>query len=127
MTAVRKLSQDAYLAIKRKASTAELLIEEIGDNLGVNFDLVIRELELRLAEALNPGLFQKDIEDDAYLGRKIEEARKVAKLTQIELANKANITQGYLSKVENGTKGAPQELVQKIAEICGKPYDWFFE
>ena len=122
-----KLSQDTYLSIKRKAATAELLIEEIGFNLGIDLQEISRELELTIADALNPNLFQQDLEDDRHLGQKVSEARKKAGLSQVDLAAKLGITQGQLSRLESGFRAAPQELIKKISEACKKDYNWFFE
>jgi len=50
------------------------------------------------------------------LGEKIKQLRNDAGLTQPELAEKANIEQSYLSKLEN-EKGSPSfEVITKIAE-----------
>ncbi|MCK9225418.1 MAG: helix-turn-helix domain-containing protein [Candidatus Muirbacterium halophilum] len=49
------------------------------------------------------------------LGRKILEYRKTHKITQQELAEKANISTTYLGEIERGVKEPRIEVVERIA------------
>lgn len=127
MTALRKLSSDSFIPVVRKFSTVELLIEEIGIHLGMDLSDITYALKLKIDEAMDPTSFHEGLKIDRQIGKKIAEARKAAGFNQAALAAKLHITQGQLSKIESGLRGAPQDLVQKIATLCKKHYDFFFE
>ncbi len=58
------------------------------------------------------------------LGDRVRKARKIAKLTQKELAKKAKMkSQGALSDLENGRNKSSSYLYD-IAKITGVDYDW---
>jgi transcriptional regulator with XRE-family HTH domain len=50
------------------------------------------------------------------LGQKIREARKLAGLTQKQLAQKTSVSRPQLSNYENGVSDAPARVVAEIAE-----------
>lgn len=56
------------------------------------------------------------------LGESIREARKKLNMTMVELAKKTELTQGYLSKIENNVKIPTHEVLKKFSEILGIPY-----
>ena len=45
------------------------------------------------------------------------------KISQKELAEKANITPPYLCDLENGRRGAKQETLERIANVLGVSVD----
>ena len=49
------------------------------------------------------------------LGKKIREARKEMKLTTTELAELTDLTQGYISHIENNRKTPSIEILKKLA------------
>jgi transcriptional regulator with XRE-family HTH domain len=49
----------------------------------------------------------------------IREAREAAGLTQAELAEKANTTQGTISRIENGEIVPRLDTLQRIADALG--------
>jgi transcriptional regulator with XRE-family HTH domain len=49
-------------------------------------------------------------------GRKIVEARTIARLTQQELADSAGITRNNLSRIENGKYNPGLDILQKLAD-----------
>lgn len=49
------------------------------------------------------------------IAKTIKHLRKSAKMTQCELALKSNVTQAYISMIENGNKGAPLYTLEQIA------------
>ncbi|MBZ9633144.1 helix-turn-helix domain-containing protein [Clostridium sp. FP1] len=55
------------------------------------------------------------------IGSKIKEYRNKEGLTQVELANKANISRSYLGDVEKNRYNASVETLQKIAAALGIP------
>jgi len=63
------------------------------------------------------------------VGLKIKEFRKEKKLTQLELAEKVDISISYLSKIEaeNCMKSFSLDLLQNIAEALEKNIKDFFE
>lgn len=57
-------------------------------------------------------------------GKYIKELRINAKLSQRDLAEKANIDFTYLSKIENGKMAPPsEETIKKLAEILNEDPD----
>jgi len=50
--------------------------------------------------------------------------RKWRGMTQSQLATASGINQGYLSEVENGTKNARPETLEKIARALDLPSGW---
>ncbi len=57
---------------------------------------------------------EKTIKD---LGNKLKEAREKAGLTQLELAEKADITANYYAVVERGEKNVSYEKLQRILKV----------
>lgn len=53
------------------------------------------------------------------IGQKIRVMRKARKLTQAELAERANLSVPYISHIENGIKQASLQAVVNIAEALG--------
>lgn len=49
------------------------------------------------------------------IGKKIKNIRKVNKLTQVELAKKANISRSYLADIENDRYNASVDTLKSIA------------
>ena len=54
-------------------------------------------------------------------------ARKSRALTQEELAERANISQGHLSKYETGEHEIPHTQIAKVASALGYPESFFFQ
>lgn len=57
-------------------------------------------------------------------GDRIREIRERKKLTQDQLASKANISKGFLSDVENNNKNPSSQLLLKIANALGASVDY---
>ncbi len=55
------------------------------------------------------------------VGKKIREERKKLKLTQEELAEKADITANFLGHIERGTKRPTLNTLRKIADVLQIP------
>lgn len=53
--------------------------------------------------------------------RAVRQARIARDLTQVALADKLDITQGYLSEIERGSRSAPPELLERIAQVLTCP------
>jgi transcriptional regulator with XRE-family HTH domain len=53
------------------------------------------------------------------LGNRISEIRKIKKITQEGLAEKADLTVSYISKIETGMKNPTINVVEKIAQALG--------
>lgn len=53
--------------------------------------------------------------DYAWLGRRIQAARKRSHMTQEELASRCSCTRNHLSDVENGTSRPSLELLVRVA------------
>jgi transcriptional regulator with XRE-family HTH domain len=59
-------------------------------------------------------------------GKKIRQLRKLLKLTQEELAQRANMDYKYLGAIERGEKNLTIENIAKIAKGLGvEPYELF--
>ena len=51
------------------------------------------------------------------MSQQIRKARKASGLTQVELADKAGVTQAYIAALENGTRKNPSlDLLRKLAK-----------
>ena len=59
-----------------------------------------------------------------FLGKRIKEARKLAKLTQENLAEKINISTVYLGEIERGNKMPSIPVFITIAEALGVSCDY---
>ena len=49
----------------------------------------------------------------------IKKMREERKLSQVQLAKLANISQPYLHDLENGARGAKPETLKRIADVLG--------
>lgn len=56
------------------------------------------------------------------LGTTIRDARKKLNMTMVDLAEQSNLTQGYLSKIENNVKIPTREVLQKLSNLLGIPF-----
>lgn len=57
-------------------------------------------------------------------GRRLKTARKNAGLRQHELAARVGTTQGQISAIERGSRGASLELLTSIAKVLGVGIGW---
>ena len=64
--------------------------------------------------------------DDALqgIGRRIREARSACGMTQSELADRCNVSQTFLSRVENGKQAMNIRLLLSISDTLGVSADW---
>ncbi|MBQ8460290.1 helix-turn-helix transcriptional regulator [bacterium] len=63
--------------------------------------------------------------DKEFIGKKIKEFRKKAKLTQAQLAEKTGISETHMSKIEIGANAPTVENFLKIIEALDIPIDEF--
>ncbi|SFE16389.1 Zn-dependent peptidase ImmA, M78 family [Actinopolyspora alba] len=61
----------------------------------------------------------------AFSGERIVAARKLFGLTQIALADAVGVSQGLISQVEKGTRGATEDLIGSVALALGMPRSFF--
>lgn len=54
-------------------------------------------------------------------------ARQARCLSQAQLSTQSGLSQGNISKIENGISEPPQEVVEKIAKALGFPVSFFFQ
>ena len=54
-------------------------------------------------------------------------AREARGLTQSELATRLQITQGVLSKIENGLVQAPMQILEQLQSELDFPKEFFFQ
>jgi len=76
-----------------------------------------------LNQRINDPKFKKEydaLEPEYQIIRAIVQARKEAGITQKDLSDKTGITQGDISKLENGTSNPSLKTLQRIAEGLGK-------
>lgn len=59
------------------------------------------------------------------LGRRIRQARKSVKYTQVMLAEKLNTTHSVISAYESGKTSVPTLFMIEIARITKRTLDWF--
>jgi ribosome-binding protein aMBF1 (putative translation factor) len=60
----------------------------------------------------------------AALGSNLRAARKVAGLTQSELAERLDISQAMVSAAEAGRQRVAERYVARVLKACGLPKDW---
>lgn len=60
------------------------------------------------------------------LGQKIKERRILLQLTQEELANRCELTKGYISQLENDKVSPSIETLELILEVLGTNFSDFF-
>ena len=58
-------------------------------------------------------------------GSRVVRLRHLEGLTQAQLADRIDLTQGFVSHVENGTKPVPSEMVAAMCEAFGLPPSFF--
>ena len=61
------------------------------------------------------------------IGNKIKERRKLLQLTQQELANRCELTKGYISQLENDMVSPSLETLELIIEVLGTTLSDFFK
>ena len=61
------------------------------------------------------------------LGKIISRARKLAKLSQKDLANKLSVSDKTISAYESGRAIPPVPTLKRIAEATNQPIDIFFQ
>lgn len=91
-------------------------VDEIIDTMGEMLDsrgVTAYSLKIALEESPELAKWSK------YVGEKVREAREIADLTQMALAERANISQAYLSKLENGWISPSHKALKKIANALG--------
>jgi len=58
--------------------------------------------------------------------KNMKRLRNIAKLSQINLASKANLTHNFINDIENGKKWVSPETISKLAIALGaEPYQFF--
>ena len=64
---------------------------------------------------------KQEVPEQACLRQHLQRIRKAAKLTQQELAEKLSRPQSYISKIENGARGAS---FLEVSGLSAKPARW---
>lgn len=62
---------------------------------------------------------------DKFIGSRIRMARKEAGLTQAEVGEKIERTQGIINKMETGEIGATLENLYNLADVLNRPVTFF--
>ena len=60
------------------------------------------------------------------VGQKIKEIRKKKSLTIQELAEKSGMSEGHISRLENGLKSPTISTLEKLAQALDVPIVYFF-
>lgn len=63
--------------------------------------------------------------DFVKVGRRIQKARKLRRMTQNDLASICNCSSNHLSAIENGTNKPSLEMMMKISIALEKSVDYF--
>lgn len=61
-----------------------------------------------------------------HVGRRVAEIRRSRGLTQEQLAERADVSAGYLARIESGTKRATVDTLNAIAVALGEPLGALF-
>ncbi len=72
-------------------------------------------------KSVRESLIQKNV------GIKIRELRKAGKMKAIDLASKAGISQGQLSKIENGKATVSIKNLALLCRVLGRPLNYLFQ
>ena len=75
----------------------------------------------KIDKAVQESLIQKNV------GVKIRELRKAGKMKAIDLASKAGISQGQLSKIETGKANVSIKNLSRLCHILGRPLSYLFQ
>jgi transcriptional regulator with XRE-family HTH domain len=75
----------------------------------------------KIDKAVQEDLIQKNV------GIKIRELRKAGKMNAIDLASKAGISQGQLSKIETGKANVSIKNLAQLCRILGRPLNYLFQ
>ncbi len=75
----------------------------------------------KIDKAVQEDLIQKNV------GIKIRELRKAGKMNAIDLASKAGISQGQLSKIETGKANVSIKNLALLCRVLGRPLDYLFQ
>lgn len=75
----------------------------------------------KIDKAVQEDLIQKNV------GIKIRELRKAGKMNAIDLALKAGISQGQLSKIETGKANVSIKNLAQLCRILGRPLNYLFQ
>ena len=70
-----------------------------------------------------------DLEREIQLrvGRHVRELRLAAGLTAVQLAERSGISQGQLSKIENGKAVLSSKILVGLCRVLGRPVGYFFQ
>ena len=60
-----------------------------------------------------------------FIGEKLKESRKCWGFKQREVADYLSISQGQLSKIENGTRNCPAHIFEKLCCLYNIDEKWF--
>lgn len=64
---------------------------------------------------------------DIHVGKRVRQARNMAKMSQEELASHLGVTYQQLQKTERGINRIPAGRLQQVSEAVGQPVAWFYE
>jgi transcriptional regulator with XRE-family HTH domain len=67
------------------------------------------------------------LDPQAAIGEQLRELRLVKKLTLREVAEKSDISVGYLSQLERNQSRLPIGVLKKISDALGVHMNWFFQ
>lgn len=70
---------------------------------------------------------KQEVPEQACLRQHLQRIRKAAKLTQQELAEKLSRPQSYISKIENGARGASFLEVRAFCQACKVDFGKFIK
>lgn len=59
------------------------------------------------------------------VGRRVAEARRAAGLNQTEVAGAVGLHRTAVSKIESGRRGVDSVELGRLAELLGRPVEWF--
>ena len=66
-----------------------------------------------------PSATQKQLAQRAAFGKRVRESRKLAGLSQEELAHRADLDRSYVGQVERGERNISLDNIYRIAETFG--------
>ena len=67
------------------------------------------------------------MENKEFIGSRLKDIRKYLRLTQKELAEKLDISDGYISDIEKGKKKPGRDLLEKLIERFNVNISYLFE
>ena len=80
-----------------------------------------------MARKRGPTRSSREVEFDQHIGKRLRQARTIAKMSQTELGEGVGITFQQIQKYENGSNRIGGSRLWSISQFLGLPVSYFYE